>query len=166
MTQPVQPTAPTLAAPAPQQDDDQPDDVLAAADAESDQQYHDLCDAWSHWCATRRFFGPPPVSANILGKLSSKSPAFRRAGGPDAECSAQLSALHIAISAQPRNALDRMVFELHYLYRVRNVKAAAAELGIGRAHWYRLLRSFRRRVCIASRDIMAINTQGLQQQER
>jgi len=116
---------------------------------------HELCERWANWSTSRRLYGPPPLAPGVLGKLTSKAVSKRT--GPDAICSAQMMALHLAITAQPPEALDRKVFELHYRWRVKHIKLAAEELGITRAHWYRLLAAFRQRVCIGSRQIMADN---------
>jgi len=115
---------------------------------------HELCTAWGTWSRTTRLYGPPPLAPGVLGKLMKKPAAIE--SRRDVECRPDLWALHNAITAQPLNT-DRKVFELHYRYRVRNIKAAAAELGIKRPHWYRLLAAFRQRVCIGSRQIMADN---------
>lgn len=132
-----------------------PDDAMPQ-DAE---QLHELCETWSHWSRTRRFYGQPPVTANVLGKLTTRTRAWSR-GAPDALCSADMAALHLAIQAQPREALDRRVFELYYLYRVRNIKAAAAELGVSRQHFYTLLRAFQRRVYLSSKALREAHAQS------
>lgn len=123
---------------------------------ERERDLHELCDAWGAWCRTRRFYGPPPLQQSLIGKLSARGSSRAQPGGPDAPCGAELAALHLAVVAQPLD-LDRKVFELHYLWRVRNVKAAARELGISRQHWYRLLREFRGRVHCGSREILRAN---------
>lgn len=145
-----------LARPAPDQlDDESADDVESGAPA-TDNDLHALFEDWAHWATTRRFFSPPPVNTSLLGRLTSKTRPTR-AGGPDAQCNAELAALHLAIAAQPLDALDRRVFEMHYRIRVRNIKSAAAVMGIGRQHWYTLLREFRRRCFAASREILQVN---------
>ncbi|TJZ73182.1 hypothetical protein [Chitiniphilus eburneus] len=120
-----------------------------------DADQHLICEQWATWCHTRRFYGPAPTNGSALGKLC-RAPANRPAGGPDAISSAHLASLHLAIIAQPQ-ALDRQVFELHYLWRVRNIKRAADELGISRAHWYRLLNAFRARIFSAAHAIQSAN---------
>lgn len=147
---------PRLAAPAPTCADDDADDVVGDKLLADQAEQHRLCEAWAAWCRTRRFYGRPGLSASTLGRLTSSTRATG-GGGPNAIASAELSALHLAVISQPADALDRQVFELHYLWRVRNVKAAAAELGIGRAHWYRLVAQFRQRVWTASREILESN---------
>lgn len=139
-----------LAAPAPRDDDDAEvlDDQAADAAAEpregpSDAQLHELCERWAHWCQTRRYYGRNSLPPSILGRLTSRGSGKAPDGGPDAECSAELAAFHLAVMAQPPGKA-RQAFELHYLHRVRNVKTAAHHLGIGRQHWYTLLRQFRR----------------------
>lgn len=127
---------------------------------ERERDLHELCDAWGTWCRTRRFYGPPPLQQSLIGKLSARGSSRVQSAGPDAPCGAELAALHLAVIAQPLE-LDRKVFELHYLWRVRNVKAASAALGVSRPHWYRLLRAFRRRVTQAASAILAANLEAL-----
>lgn len=131
-------------------------DDLAPQIAESGAQ-HELCEAWSIWCKTRNFYGPPPISTGILGKLSGKSrPA--KPGAGDGVCSAELMALHKAITAQVDEngqvPLARRVFELHYRWRVKPIKAAAHALGISESHWHRLRKKFTARVCAGSAHIL------------
>lgn len=134
---------------------------LSRRDLLVDQALNELCVAWAAWCRTRRFYGPPPLPSSTLGKLSPKSSSRLRSGGPDAPCGAELAALHLAIIAQPAESIGRRIFELHYLWEVRNIKAAAATIGISRPSWYRLLKDFRRRVCKASLAILQANVTGL-----
>lgn len=123
--------------------------TLVDAEAERNpaaQAEHQLCEAWAYWVQTRKFFGPPPaLTSNTLAKLQRTRRAVQPSTGPDAACSPQLMALNIAITAKPLDG-GRTVFELFYRHRVRNVKAAAAELHISRATWYRRLEAFRRQV--------------------
>lgn len=144
-----------LAAPAPVVDEGDEADPDAKQLAQ-DGHVHELCEAWSGWCRTRRFFGRPAMPVSLLGKLTARTRPLSP-GGPNARCSAQLAAFHLAVLGQPAEALDRQVFELHYLWRVRNVKAAAAAVGISRQHWYRLVREFRARVYAASQEIQRDN---------
>jgi hypothetical protein len=152
----TRPAAQRLAAPAPANDDDGDADAKQLA---ADEWQHQVCEAWSSWCRTRRFFGRPSLPASLLGKLAGPPARDHSQGGPDAVCNAQLAALHLAVLAQPVEALDRQAFEAHYLWRVRNIKAAAAALGVSRQHWYRLVRDFRTRVCNASLEIQRDNEQ-------
>jgi len=115
----------------------------------------ELCYRWAAWVQTRRFYAPPPLGAGTLGKLAKKTRPSRP-GGPDAVCSAELSALHLAITAQAKDNA-RAVFELHYLHTPASIKAAAGALGISRGHWYRLLNEFRVRVYSAHTRILAEN---------
>lgn len=149
-----------LAAPAPANDEDDELEPVDAANAASDAHLHAFCEAWSAWCRTRRFYGKPSVPASLLGKLTAKTRATVNHGGPDAVASAELCAFHLAVLGQPAEALDRQVFELHYLWRVKNVKAAAAAVGIGRIHWYTLVRGFRRRAFAASQEILRSNLEA------
>lgn len=146
------------AAPTPADDADDADDApLDAAELAAEPDLHDLCERWAVWYRTRRLFVKPSLPASTLGRLTRKSSGVGTPGGPDADCSQALWAFNLAYLGQPMEALDRRVFELHYYWRVRNVKAAAAELGISRNHWYRLVRDFRARVYRSSLDIMAVN---------
>jgi hypothetical protein len=149
------------AAPAGEHPDHDSVAALAPAEIVDDRRRHERCVAWAAWCRTRRFYGPPPLQASLLGRLSAKSPPLASPTGPDAPCNAELAALHLAVIAQPAE-LDRKVFELYYLWRVRNIKAAAAALGMSRSAWYRMLRAFRLRVCSAGDAILQANVAARQ----
>lgn len=138
-----------LAAPAPAQDDD-----AATAQTEEQRDLDELCERWVRWKATRRLFGPPPTMGSVLGQLSGTRTRPLKQGGPDAFCSAEMAALHVAYTCQP-DALDKRVFDLYYVHRVAPVKAAAAALGIGRPHFYAVLGDFRKRLYTAAQSIMA-----------
>ncbi len=116
------------------------------ATSSSDAALDELCERLAWWVHTRKLFGAPRGPVSLLGKLRTGTRALKSSGGPDAACSSLLQALYIAVLHEPADALDRQVFELHYLHRIANVKVAAAQLNIGRQHWYTLLRSFRRRI--------------------
>jgi hypothetical protein len=133
-------------------------DDLGAAQLQEDDHIHRLCEGWAGWCWQRRYFGKASRPPSLLGRLLSKSRPLQ-VGGPDAPCSAELHAFHLAVLAQP-DALDRQVFEMHYLGRPRNIKAVAPLLGVSRRHWYTLLRDFRRRVYSASREILGQNLEA------
>jgi hypothetical protein len=142
-----------FAAPGPAtSEDDAAGDVRDASHDHMDA----MCRQWASWGRTRRFFGPPPLDAGILGKLTRKGTGKPSTGGPDAALSPEMSALNLAIAAQPMDA-PRTVFELHYLHQVRNIKIAAAHIGISRATWYRYLADFRAHVYAASHRILAEN---------
>ena len=137
-------------------DADQPsEDDQEAAPAE-DANLHQLFEDWSRWTRTRRYFAPPPPAGTILGKLSSKTRPFS-SGAPDAKCDMDLSALHLAILGQPRDALDTQVFYAYYGDRKTAIKRTAAEIGISPRHFYRLLNAFCTRVVAASQDIAQHN---------
>ena len=138
-----------LAAPAPVHDDEE-----QAQQSDEQRDLDDLCERWVRWQATRRLFGPPPTMGSVLGQLSGTRTRPLRQGGPDAACSAELAALHVAYTCQP-DALDKRVFDLYYLHRVAPVKAAAAALGIGRPHFYTVLGDFRKRLHAAAQAILA-----------
>jgi DNA-binding NtrC family response regulator len=114
-----------------------------------------LCEQLAAWRASRKYFARQSVPPSLLGRLQ-KRPGPQR-GEPDARCSAELAALHVALLSQPEESVARKVFELHYFHRVGNVKAAAAALGIGRQHWYTLLRGFRQQLHEASLRILQAN---------
>lgn len=65
-------------------------------------------------------------------------------------------ALHLAYLGQP-DALDKRVFELYYVHRIRPIKRAADALKISQRHFYRMLRDFRRRLRLSARGILAGN---------
>jgi hypothetical protein len=132
----------------------------APVDADEDVDFteldplHELCERWSDWIRTRRFYAPPSLPPSILGRLTSGS---RGGDGPNAVASPELAAFNQAIESEPMEALDRQVFELHYRYRVKPIKTFATALGIGRQHWYTLLRSFEQRAHAASLEILQRN---------
>lgn len=106
---------------------------------------HEACDRWGCWVTTRRFYGPPPLAAGILAKLSSKTRAPAAPGGPDAVCSSLLHALNFVIAGKAMDD-ERVAFELFYRHRCRNIKAVASELGISRKTFYARVGRFRDRV--------------------
>ena len=147
-----------LAAPAPTVDDDELEPGDVTPELRDENAYLDFfCEQYDAWCRTRRFYCKPSLPASLLGKLTAKTRATANHGGPDAIASAEFVAFHLAVLGQPIDALDRQVFELHYRWRVSNVKTAAAQLKIGRQHWYTLLREFRRRAYAASKEILQTN---------
>tara|TARA_R110000868_G_scaffold324391_2_gene585284 strand:+ start:384 stop:935 length:552 start_codon:yes stop_codon:yes gene_type:complete len=124
---------------------------------EGQPDLNELCEAWAWWAQSRGMYVKPSLPVSLLGRLTSKGTGRSSAGGPDAIASAELMAFHLAFLAQPQDALDRRVFELHYYRRVRNVKAAAATVGVSRQHWYRLVKDCRQRIYVASRQILDRN---------
>lgn len=119
-------------------------------------QLHDIFEAWSHWSRTRRFYGPPPKTGTILGRISGKPRPFS-GGVPDIDCRPDLAALHLAILAQPMDALDTRVFYAYYGHRCKNIKQVSGILDISRTHFYRLLKSFCERTYAASLVIAGHN---------
>ena len=126
-----------------------------------DAQLDEIFEGWSTWCRTRRYFLPPATGGNLLGKLSGKTRPTR--SPPNAKCSAQMAALHLAILGQPRDALDTQVFLLYYGQRVAHIKQVADLLKISPQHFYRLRRAFGRRVFIVAKQIEAANMLAAQE---
>lgn len=129
-----------------------------------DQEQRDLdqlCEQWVAWKASRRLYAPPPSSGSILGQLSGTRIRPMQPGGPDAICSAELAALHLAYTCQP-DGLDKRVFDLYYVHRVTPVKSAAAALKISRSHFYLLLAAFRKRLRSAALALMQQEQEALQ----
>lgn len=143
------PEALRLAATAPTPDDD--------VDPEASDEQRDLdqlCERWVAWKATRRFYGPSPNMGSILGQLSGTRTRPLRTDGPNAACSAELAAFHLAYTCQP-DALDKQVFDLYYVHRVAPVKVATSALKISRKHFYSVLGDFRKRLYCAAQSILA-----------
>lgn len=129
-----------------------------ASVARRDAELDDLCERLAWWVHTRKLFGAPRGPVSLLGKMRTGTRALKGNGpGGDAACNSLLAALYIAMQQHAPESLERRVFELHYLHRVSNIKSAAAELGIGRPHWYTLLRNFRRRIHQVAVEIEAHN---------
>jgi DNA-binding NtrC family response regulator len=120
-----------------------------------------LCEQLARWRVSRKYFARHSVPPSLLGRLQKRSRPYT-GSEPDARCSAELAAMHLALLSQPEDAIARKVFELHYFHRVGNVKAAAAALGIGRQHWYTLLRAFREQLHQASIGILRANEAELE----
>jgi hypothetical protein len=103
-----------------------------------------LCCEWAAWAETRKFYGPSDRLADTLGKLRTRTArATDGSAGPNARVSAALAAFNAAVQAGG-DGLDRTVFELHYLYRPKPIKRAAAALEISSKHWYALRNRFAR----------------------
>jgi len=141
--------ATTFAAPAPI------DEIEDDTDEAASDPLHELSERWASWIRTRRFYVAPSLPPSILGKL--REGMGRGGDGPNAEASAELAAFNEAVESQPIDSLDRQVFELHYRYRVKPIKVFARSLGIGRQHWYTLLRAFEQRVAAQAAEIQARN---------
>lgn len=129
-----------------------PEDAQAPALSDLDRDIAAECERWVRWCYTRRLYGPKPLSSSVLGRLTGVSMRALSGDCPNAICSAQLAAFHVAYTCQP-DALDKRVFDLYYVHRLKPVKAVAAALGIGRPHFYTLLRDFSRRVHAAAQEL-------------
>ena len=103
-----------------------------------------LCVEWARWAVTRRFYGPPAGLSCILGQLRTRTArATDGSPGPNAIASAQLAAFNRAVQTGG-DGRDRIVFELHYVHRVKPIKKAAAALEISPKHWYALRNRFAR----------------------
>lgn len=145
-----------LAAPGPAGHEDDAGPALN----EEQRDLDDLCERWVAWTRTRRLYGPPPVMGSVLGQLSGTSSRPLKAGGPDAISSAELAAFHLAYTCQP-DALDKRVFALYYVHRVKPIKAAAAALDISRSHFHLVLAEFRKRLYSASCALLEIEMSKL-----
>lgn len=143
-----------LASPAPGQADAD-DDLSAPATIDADHNLDQLCEHWVHWRRTRRYYAPPPTYINLLGQMTRTSRPLHT-GGPNAPASAKMMAWHLAWMGQP-DALDKRVFDLYYVHRIRPVKRAAVALAISRQHFYAVLRDFRRRLHLTDRPKIAPN---------
>lgn len=128
------------------EDSDAPDSDLDA-----------LCENWVYWCRSRRLYWPASTLSMALAKQGGGTRPLRP-GSDVASASASLAAFHIAYTCQP-NSLDKQVFDLYYVARVKPIKTAAAALGIGRASFYRVLEEFRRRLASAA---LAFEQNGVQ----
>lgn len=134
-----------------------PDDSDAPALDARDSDLDALCENWVYWCRSRRLYWPASTPGAALAKQGGRTRPLRP-GSEVASVSASLAAFHIAYTCQP-NSLDKQVFDLYYVARVKPIKTAAAALGIGRAHFYRVLEEFRRRLASAA---IAFEQNGVQ----
>lgn len=115
----------------------------------SDADLDALCEKWVYWCHEQRLHAPvSPLRAVIARQGGGTRPIVRLVD--EAIPAASLLALHIAYTCQP-DSLDKQVFDLYYVARVKPIKTAAAALGIGRRHFYRVLFEFRQRLGMTAR---------------
>lgn len=115
-----------------------------------DRELDTLCENWVTWCRERRLDRPTAIEAAAIAKVGAGTRPLREK--PECAISAaSMAALHIAYTCQP-NSLEKQVFDLYYVVRVKPVKTAAAALGIGRAHFYRVLVEFRRRLNLSAQS--------------
>lgn len=125
---------------------DETDDQAPSLDTR-DRDLDTLCEAWVAWCRANGLYWPASVSPAAIANLAgSTRPVLRGL----TVSPAAIAALHIAYTCQP-TAIDKQVFDLYYVARVKPIKTAAAALGIGRAHFYRVLVEFRRRIGTTAR---------------
>lgn len=150
-----------LAAPGPASENREEPVALGQEQRDLDE----LCERWVAWKASRRLYAPAPSSGSVLGQLSGTRTRPLHPGGPDAICSAELAALHLAYTCQPET-LSKQVFELYYVYRTAPVKAAAASLKISRSHFYLLLSEFRKQLYTASVALLRQEQEALQELQR
>ena len=167
---PETPAALRLAAAAPQADDDTEGELLD--DPEQDD-LHEFCERWVHWCRTRRQYAPPASLNGILGKLTKSTRPMSRVPH-DHIVSAEFFAFHLAYLGQPA-AIDKQVFDAYYLQRLHPMKVVAASIivpakptkkGITRQHCHVLLKAFRQRVYIASKAMLVENQRPLDEPEQ
>lgn len=104
-----------------------------------------LCENWVTWCREHRLYWPPSVEGAAIARSGGATRPLRAQGDEFTSSAASVAAFHIAYTCQP-NSLDKQVFDLYYVARVKPIKSAAAALGIGRRHFYRVLGEFRQRV--------------------
>lgn len=131
------------------EDDDTDAPTLEGIDRDLDA----LCEAWVWWRREHRIYGRV-LNFSAHGRLPGGVRPLRQP--LQSFAAAGLAAFQVAYTCQP-DALDKHVFDLYYIARVRPVKAAAAYLGIGHRQFYRVLEAFRRRVD-ASAQAFASNT--------
>lgn len=119
-------------------DDDTDAPTLQGIDRDLDA----LCEAWIWWRREHRIYGRM-LNFSAYGPLPGRVRPLRQ---PQQSFAAVgLAAFEVAYSCQP-DALDKKVFDLYYIARVKPVKAAAAYLGIEHRQFYKVLDAFRRRV--------------------
>lgn len=135
-------------------------DADAPEQTQQDRDLHAVCEDWAHWRHSRRLYAPASQPPSLLGRLTAKQRGPARPGGPDAVCSAEMHAFHVAYLCQP-DGLPKTIFTLHYWHRVKPIKAAASALGISRAQWYVLLSDIRRGIYAQSQRVAAENSELL-----
>lgn len=131
------------------------DDDTGAPDLQGhDRDLDALCEAWVWWCREHRLYGRM-INLSEFGRLPDgrRAPLMRPEHPVDASA---MTALHIAYTCQP-SGIDKHVFELFHVVRLRPVKSAANYLGIGPRQFYRVLSDFRRRLDVAAQSFLVNN---------
>ena len=124
----------------------------------TDQELHGCCLAWANWCFTRRYFAPP-LPKNILARMQ---PVDRVAVAPDGPMDADMAFFNMAVHGLAQDMPSEYAcFALFYVHRVPNVKAVAAELGIGRRTYYERMRRFARKAYTLTASVRSIHEQHM-----
>jgi hypothetical protein len=107
----------------------------------NDKELNAYCEGWLDWCYTRKFFIPPGAK-NILARMQPAKIGVP----PNAAMSADFAFFNMAVHAlaDMRDA-DAECFVKYYVYRVKNIKAVAGEMDIGRRTFYDRVTRFARR---------------------
>lgn len=94
------------------------------------------CQEWAFWVSTRHIYGPSKRLQSVLGQLrTSKATAIEC---PRVMAGGILPHFHLAsLSLSER---EQAVLALYYVHRARPIKRVADLLGIGRQHFYVVLR--------------------------
>ena len=120
----------------------------------TNQELDAHCEAWAHWCRTRKYFAPP-VPQNILAQMQPRRRATREPDGPmDTDLCFMNMAIHGLAEEDPDGAI---IFSLYYFHAFRPVKAMAAALGIGRQTFYDRMHKFSSRAHRMSGSIKRVH---------
>lgn len=113
-------------------------------------------DAWAAWAASINYHGAATLPHGRRHRLTVRTRPLEVGAPAAAALPAELLAWHLAVITEPEAALDRRVFEVHALWRPRDIKRAAAEFGVCRQHWYRLVAGFTARVQAKAEAMLAV----------
>lgn len=106
-----------------------------------DSEVHAIFCEWARWHRTRKRFANLGEARNHLWSLAAKS--LGGDGPPDAELSAELNALNIAITSL--DARSQNIVMSYYLLQRAPVKILAYHAKLQRSQFYEALRHARRR---------------------
>jgi len=124
----------------------------------TDQELHSHCLNWAHWCHTRRYFAPP-LPKNILARMQ---PADRVATEPDGPMDPDMSFFNMAVHALAADEPEEAAcFTLFYYHQMRNIKAVAAQMNIGRRTFYDRMKRFGRRAYALTAKVKQIHREHI-----
>jgi hypothetical protein len=124
-----------------------------------DKELNAFCQAWAHWCWTRRYFIRPGTK-NVLARMQPSKSGKE----PNAELSSELNFFNMAVHSladMQDHRDDAACFVSYYWDRESNIKAIAAKMGIGRQTYYDRMYRFARKALSMSHSLRRVHLQAM-----